>query len=132
MGTYRHTILSPEIPPIPILPIQIGAPGTNQGFRLTLSAILDTGSDCTLMPIPLLHRVGAQVTGRTVKIPVCGYVALAVSYSISLSFDQYELPFFPVFGCSVSELGEMPILGRDLMNLYRIEFDGVQSEFTIF
>lgn len=132
MGIYRYTLVTPSIPPIPILPVQLCPPLAKQGLRLTTSAILDTGSDCTLVPIPLLQRVQADIIGDAIRIPVCGYIALAIPYAVRLIFDQYDLPFFPVFGCSISELGEMPIIGRDLMNLYRIEFDGPQLEFTIF
>jgi hypothetical protein len=132
MGIYRYTILAPGIPPIPILPIQLSAPEAKQGLQLTTSAILDTGSDCTLLPIPLLQRVQAQITGNAIKIPVGGNVALAIPYVVGIGFDQRSLVSFPVFGCAVAELGEMPIIGRDLMNGYKIEFDGVQLEFTIF
>lgn len=132
MGTYRYTSLTANIPPTPIRPIQVGSPGTEERFSLNISAILDTGSDCTLIPIPLLQRVSAQITGNAIKIPVGGNVALAIPYAIALSFDQYKLAAFPVFGCSIPELGEVPLIGRDLMNGYKIEFDGPQGEFTIF
>lgn len=59
-------------------------------------------------------------------------MTLGIPYEVGLVFDSYEHSSFQVFGCSVEEIGELLIIGRDLMNHYRIEFNGQALTFTIF
>lgn len=106
-------------------------PGAMRQTGLVCSAILDTGSDCTLIPIPLLQRVNARIVARAIQIPVGGVIAVAIPYVVGMAFDQYHLPALRVFGCSESDIGDMLLIGRDLMNRYRIEFDGPKLEFKI-
>ena len=131
MGIYRYTRLGTEIPPIPIAPLELMKPGRFEGDSIVGQAILDTGSDCTLVPIPWLIQVKAQIADRPLRIPVGGQVSLAIPYEVGIRFDRYRHFVFRVYGCSVDEIGEMALVGRDLMNLYRIEFDGERGIFTI-
>jgi hypothetical protein len=132
MGTYRYTYLSSEIPPIPIVPLELIKPGRFDGaLSVVGQAILDTGSDCTLVPIPWLMQVQAQVADRSMRIPVGGQVTVAIPYEVGLRFDRHRHFVFRVYGCPVEEIGEMALVGRDLLNLYRVEFDGVAGVFSI-
>ena len=131
MGVYRYTKLDQDLPPIPILQIQLMQPGAVRRAGLICSAILDTGSDCTLIPIPLLQRVSARIIGRVVQIPVGGVTTVAIPYVVGVAFDQHHLSALKVFGCPENDIGDMLLIGRDLMNRYRIEFDGPKLEFEI-
>lgn len=57
---------------------------------------------------------------------------IAIPHAVGLEFDQYRYAAFEVYGCSMDEIGELLIVGRDLMNRYRVEFDGQSLAFTIF
>ena len=131
MGIYRYTRLGSEIPSIPIVPLELLKPGRFEGESIVGQAILDTESDCTLVPIPWLIQVKVQIADCPIRIPVGGQVSLAIPYEVGLKFDRYRHFVFRVYGCSVDEIGEMALVGRDLMNLYRIEFDGERGVFTI-
>jgi hypothetical protein len=131
MGTYRYTRLGSEIPPMPIVPLELIKPGRFEGESVVGQAILDTGSDCTLVPLPWLIQVQAQVADRSLRIPVGGQVTVAIPYEVGLRFDRYRHFVFRVYGCPVDEIGDMALVGRDLLNLYRVEFDGVAGVFTI-
>lgn len=61
-----------------------------------------------------------------------GVAAIAIPYVVGMVFDRYELKACKVFGCAEHELGETPLVGRDVMNRYRIEFNGPSLEFEIF
>jgi hypothetical protein len=132
MGTYRYTGLGAEIPPMPIIPLELIKPGRFEAESVVGQAILDTGSDCTLVPIPWLIQVRAQVADdlrsvvdhRALQIPVGGQVSVAIPYEVGLRFDRYRHFVFRVYGCPVEEIGDMALVGRDLLNLYRVEFDG--------
>ena len=132
MATYSYTAFSTEIPPIPLMPIQLRTPGLQPRITFDGQSILDTGSDCTLVPLPFLRQVNAQIAGRSIRIPVGGLQAIGIPYTVGIRFDHYVLDAVQVFGCPVEDIGELLIVGRDLMNFYRIEFDGQNSVFTIF
>jgi len=131
VGTYNYTFLSPEIPAIPLISVQLTTPGQYRATQLECQAILDTGSDCTLVPIPLLVQVNAQIAGRSIRIPVGGSLTIGIPYYVGLIFDSYTHPVIRVFGCPVDDIGEILLIGRDLMNQYRIEFNGSNLTFTI-
>jgi hypothetical protein len=59
-------------------------------------------------------------------------MTLGIPYEVGLVFDSYSYSNFRVFACSVEEMGELLIIGRDLLNLHRIEFNGQNLTFTIF
>ena len=44
VGLYKYTRLSPSLPPIPILQVQLFQPGASRTTALACSAILDTGN----------------------------------------------------------------------------------------
>ncbi|GAP95301.1 hypothetical protein [Leptolyngbya sp. NIES-2104] len=132
MGTHQYTFLDSNIPPIPLLSVHLATPGLEPRRTIETQAILDTGSDCTLIPLPLLMQVNARIIGRSMRIPVAGNNAIAIPHLVGLQFDQYNLAGIEVFSCPIDDIGELLIIGRDLMNRYRIEFDGQNLAFTIF
>jgi hypothetical protein len=131
MASYRYTRLGEEIPPIPIVPLELIKPGRFEGESIVGQGILDTGSDVTLIPIPWLMQVNAQVAERPRRIAVGGVLSLAIPYEVGIKFDRFRHYVFRVYGCPVEDIGDMALVGRDLMNLYRIEFDGNLGIFTI-
>jgi hypothetical protein len=62
VGSYPYTAISSSIPGIPIMPVTISTPGSDPILSLEIQGILDTGSDCTLIPFSFLAKVNAQVS----------------------------------------------------------------------
>jgi hypothetical protein len=54
------------------MPVTISTPGSDPILSLEIQGILDTGSDCTLIPFSFLAKVNAQVSDRAIQIPVGG------------------------------------------------------------
>jgi hypothetical protein len=132
MATYRYTRLGSDLPAIPIMPIELTTPGQTERQAIVGQGIIDTGSDCTLIPIPWLIQVNAQVADRLLRIPVGGRITPAIPYEVGLRFDRYRHLVFRVYGCPIEDIGDIALIGRDLLNLYRVEFDGAKSVFTIY
>jgi hypothetical protein len=130
--THSYTELSPEIPPIPILQVALTLPGIASENQVMAQGILDTGSDCTLVPLPLLVRLTAKVAGRSIAIPVGGVKTVGIPHYVGLLMSDRLCSPIRVFGCPESEIGEFLIIGRDVLNQYRIEFDGLRLTFSIF
>jgi hypothetical protein len=114
------------------VPLELIQPGQFDSPSVVRQGILDTGSDCTLVPIPWLIQVNAQIADRALRIPVCGQLSLAIPHEVSIRFDRYRHFVFRVYGCSVDDIGEMALIGRDILNLYRVEFDAPNGVFAIY
>lgn len=132
MGTYSYTFVSTAIAPIPLISVTLKSPRFNSDSSIECQGILDTGSDCTLVPIPLVAKVKGKAKKGSVRIPFSGQMTLGIPYEVGLVFDGYEYSSFQVFACSAEEMGELLIIGRDLMNHHRIEFNGRDLTLTIF
>ena len=113
MGIYSYTFVSTTIPPIPLISVTLYSPSSNYSLSLNCQAILDTGSDCTLIPIPFVTKVKGKASIGSVRIPFSGKMTLGIPYEVGLVFDEYEYSSFQVFACSVEEMGELLIIGRD-------------------
>ena len=114
-----------------MLTIQLFQPGNPQASRSDCLSILDTGSDCTLLPLPLLIGAkGKPIQGMT-RIPVVGMEVLAIPVMIGLKFDDHELLTVRVYGCSIEEFGDVGLIGRDILNRFRIDFDGPGLKFNV-
>ena len=132
MSIHSYTFVSTAIPPIPLISLTLKSPQPNSSLLVKCQGILDTGSDCTLVPLPLVIKVKGKAQKGSIRIPFSGQMTLGIPYKVGLIFDGYEHSSFQVFACSVEEMGELLIIGRDLMNYHRIEFNGRDLTFTVF
>jgi hypothetical protein len=115
-----------------MLQVALMMPGVESGNRVIAKGLLDTGSDCTLVALPLLVRLTAKVAGRSLNIPIGGVKTIGIPHYVGLLMDDHLCSPIRVFGCPEQEIGELLIIGRDVLNQYRIEFDGLKLSFTIF
>lgn len=86
----------------------------------------------TLVPLPFLVALNLKSAGFGEEIAFGDRKTIGIPYQVGFSFAQYNLPNFQFFGCPVNALGELIIIGRDLLNQYRIEFDRANQKFTIY
>ncbi len=131
VGTYNYTLVSTSIPAIPLISVQLKSPSSSSK-SIICQAILDTGSDCTLVPIPLVLKVKGKIVNSSINIPFGGRMTVGIPYEVGLILDRYDYSKFQVFAAPIEDLGELLIIGRDLMNQHRIEFNGKDLTFTIF
>jgi hypothetical protein len=104
--------------PIKIFP----APGV-QKSPITLLVLADTGADCTCLPLNIFFSLNLLPNGITRVYGVTGSEQVNL-YSVDIEFHNRLFP-----SCSVVELpqGSQAILGRDIMNTFRLEFNGPSS-----
>ena len=76
-------------PPIPVLSIRLAAPGEAPQVE-PLSAILDTGSDGTLIPSQYLERVEAIDLGDAVLRSVLGEAREVHLYEVDMYIRRYK------------------------------------------
>ena len=106
-------------PPIPTCDVALTAPST--GRRVTLTAIVDTGTDTTIVPVHYLHRIGARRSLEATLRSQWGEPRTVFLYLVNLRVSESALPGVYVVG---DELGDEVVLGRNVLNRLRLLLDG--------
>lgn len=89
-------------------------------------ALLDTGSDFSIFPLRELEAIGLQPIGNDMVLQGVSYARVR-PFAASLVIGDRQILAAP--------LGwnhDISILGRDVLNLWRIDFDGPLSTFTLY
>jgi hypothetical protein len=101
---------SSYLPPMPVLRLRLSAPG-EAPQDAPLSAIVDTGSDTTLIPSAYLEQVEAIASGDAVLRGVLGETREVHLYEVDLHSDTLVLPGVLVVG---DDYGTEAIIGRNI------------------
>jgi Aspartyl protease len=106
---YPYQPLEPGIPQAPIIPVQLTRPDWQTSLpSTTIDAFLDTGSDCTLVPLAVISSLQLQVSRSNAIVQGIGGEAEP----------------------SVAAYLNLTILGRNILNQCCIEFDGIHQKIT--
>ncbi len=105
-------------PPAPICDITLE---TVEGARVTLAALIDTGADATLIPIPHLLGIGARRVFEMGLRSQWGERRIVYLYLVDVYISGVTLPGVYVVG---DDRGDEVILGRDVLNRLRVTLDG--------
>jgi hypothetical protein len=131
VGVYADQAVNAEIPAIPILTVQVFQARNPRSLRLDCPSIIDTGSDCTLLPLSVFMNAKGQPIQGMRRIPVCGVEVVGILVMVGLVFGPYELSKIRVYGVSGEEIGDLGLIGRDILNRFKVEFDGPEMRFEI-
>jgi predicted aspartyl protease len=113
-------------PPAPFLQILV-ANRFQRRKRATLSAMVDTGSDVTAIPSHLIKQLDLYATGKIYLEDVNQQTMPIYLYGTRLTIVNITFNDFEVI---TTEL-EHALIGRDLLNHFRIELDGRAQQFTV-
>ena len=113
-------------PPAPFLEILV-ANRFQRRKRVTLSAMVDTGSDITAIPSHLIQQLDIYPTGKIFLEDVNRQTLSIHLYGTRLTISNRVFDDFEVI---TTEL-EHAIIGRDLLNHFHIELDGRAQQATI-
>lgn len=106
--------------PIPAVILELSDPAGTVSVS-SISAHLDTGADMTVVPLPLIQRLGLTPVGHLTAKGFGGMPA---------QLDLYRLQLFipGVGGFQLDVLGhsneKYVLVGRDVLNNYRVTIDG--------
>jgi predicted aspartyl protease len=106
-------------PPFPAL--QVILYNTEEGLHASEKALLDTGSDGSLVPIAYLRQIFAPALADTRIRSHWGEWRSAQLFVVDLEINGLRLPGVFVVG---DEQGEDIMLGRNVLNKLRILLDG--------
>jgi predicted aspartyl protease len=91
-------------------------------------AIVDTGSDGSLVPQSLLDQLGAPIVDSKRIRSHWGDWRQVLMFSVDIGIDDLRLPSIEVVG---DEQGSEIILGRNVLNRLRLLLDGPRQEVQV-
>lgn len=91
---------------------------------VTLSALIDSGADASMMPFTALTAAGAEYTETKRARRLFGHARNANLYLVDVQLGDYHLPAVQVIGVPP---GEIAIIGRDILNHLIVVLDGIGS-----
>jgi predicted aspartyl protease len=129
---YPYQRLEPGIPPAPIIPVQLTRPDWQTPLpSTTIAAFLDTGSDCTLVPLAVISTLQLQVSRSSAIIQgIGGEADQSIASYLNLTIGDTTIRAVKVYGYSGDLLSNQIILGRNILNQCCIEFDGIHQKIT--
>ena len=123
MTTYKYN--SSFDPPAPVLPIQLSPPLTSA--YASAIALIDTGADMTVIPRSLTKKLSLQRVDIAYTQGVWGNVTESPVFSALLKCETGEVKIIRV----ISWDENYAILGRDLLNQWKLNLDGPKMFFDI-
>lgn len=106
--------------PVPAIILDLSDPAGAVTIS-SVSAHLDTGADQTVVPLPLIQRLGVRPIGRAVAKGYGGLTATVDVFEVSLFIPNLGVYPLQVLGHSAEPY---VLIGRDILNLFRITYDG--------
>jgi hypothetical protein len=122
--TYDYDLT--YVPAMPVVTLAIGKPDAAAAF--TLSALVDSGADATMIPIHYLQQVGAIKRQLVFIRTVSGKRAGAHFYTVSLQLAHYQRQRIEVVG---NQATAETIIGRDLLNHLVVTLDGLANAVVV-
>jgi predicted aspartyl protease len=132
---YPYQIISddPMVPPAPILRVELFNPIQDSERRYELDALLDTGADCTLIPLEALSVLRLPLLGDRFPVQgVGGATTTGFLCQAGIHVGVMQLSLIEILACEALVLGgrDQMILGRDILNLCCVKFDGRRQQFS--
>ncbi|MEO1791807.1 MAG: retropepsin-like aspartic protease [Cyanobacteria bacterium J06629_19] len=130
---YQTVAEDPKVPLAPVLQVTLLNPKQNDNRTYELNAILDTGADGTLIPLEVVSVLRLKLQAERVPITgVGGALTMGFSCWVNLQIGAIEVPLVKVASCEATAIGGQGqmIIGRDILNLFCMTFDGKQQRFS--
>ncbi len=123
---YSHEYDRSYYPPMPVVEVQVSS-FENPDRVVTMTAIVDSGSDGTFLPEKVLRELGAESVR---KIWVSGIQEIrfrAQVYMVKVAIGPYEF-----FGTrAVGDVQGRAILGRNVLNQIIVNLNGLANTVEI-
>ncbi len=130
MESFDYQTIKGIDSPISILPLRLQNLETKTIIKT--EGILDTGSDFTLVSPELINKLQPTSIGLHKSVQLQGIVDKAivtgVPYIIGINIYNQVFDRVKVFCCANLDIGEYVLIGRNLLNRYRIIFDGCKRK----
>jgi predicted aspartyl protease len=119
-----------KFPPAAVLALQLSAPGEPPSDT-TLTALIDTGADFTIVPLQWLLDIQAPEARAAYVRGMWSGRQLITLYLVDIHLAYGTLPGMEVIGIDSEDEEQEVILGRNVLNLLILLLDGPQQQSTI-
>ncbi len=133
MQSFNYVNVGDGLPLAPIINIKVAAPDwLDKSGEYSIEAFLDTGSDCTLIPLEIISSLELSVVDSYVEITgvaggrVDGYACYA-----NIWLGEKCVRAVRVYGCISKSLENRVLIGRDVLNQCYVEFDGINFRLNV-
>lgn len=122
MLVYTYEYDTNYVPAMPVVEIAISS--VSKSYISTIRALIDSGSDGTIIPLSDLKRIGARKYQKQWMRTITGQRAQVDLYLITVQLGPLQRARVAVAGDP--KLNEA-IIGRDLLNQLCIKLDGLAT-----
>lgn len=115
---YTYSYDEQYLPAFPVADVEIWA---KENDILTITALIDSGSDATMIPARFLHQIRAR-KGKRMRVHVLGnhsYITDSYRLSLRLAGSTMQLTVL------ADPLNHQAILGRDVLNYLVVTLNGI-------
>jgi predicted aspartyl protease len=120
---YSYDYSLDYIPAMPVVEVNLSVPDRDEP-AITATALVDSGSDGTMIPVDLLATVGARYVGQARIRSVLGGSQSINLYLVSLRIGAFQIQTVQVIA---NPKTDEVILGRDVLNQLEVTLNGVAS-----
>jgi predicted aspartyl protease len=113
-------------PPAPVIELSVSAPGQG-GKSVKIRGLIDSGADLTVLPENIVTEVGLQYVD---EVPIGGFdgtYSVRPIYAARLALEDG----WSIIVRAVCIQGDIALLGRDIINRWRLLLDGRAQSFEI-
>ena len=122
MAFYTYDYDRSYTPAAPVVELEISSPTFAE--TVTLSALIDSGADATVLPKDLLMRIKAQRIDTRMLRTVTGARIPVSLFRVTLRIGPYILPNIHAVGNASSQEA---IMGRDALNQLIVTMNGLAA-----
>ena len=112
-------------PPAPVLAMECWSPAG--GPMMEVAALLDSGADITVIPSRVVTSLELRETGSVTAVGFSGTQVEIDVFSVSIRVPGKE----PTYARVVPWDGDYALMGRDLINSWRVTLDGPAQGFNL-
>lgn len=121
MHTYEYD--STYTPSMPVVEVEV-ATFEQMASRFSLPALIDSGSDGSMLPIDILRQIKARRSGRVAMRTITGVRSFVDIYEVWLRVGPHT---FPKVRVAADRYNPLMILGRDVLNQMMVVLNGLAA-----
>lgn len=120
---YSHNFY----PPAPVVSVKFVTAAEERSTD-TLSALIDSGADGTIVPVEHLNNILAPTTREMFVRSQWGERHQVLLYLVDVQINGITLPGVEVIG---DEIANEVVIGRNILNKLRVQLDGPDEQVKI-
>lgn len=124
--TYTSQYGYSRLPPVPEIELVVGNPGGSPRPEI-LSVMVDSGADRTVLPLKVIKSMDLPFWDEGEVRDFSGNARKVSFYTAKITIPTLEEHLIKIIALD----GVHPLVGRDILNFYKVTLDGRQKKIEI-